>query len=387
MSELHNLALAVGIDVGTSSAKGVVLRGVEVASTFWMPLWPPSNTSELFAVLQTLLTKLLLPEQRSDVRSICISGRAPTLVGIRADGPEGPVVGWGSDPRTGEGGFYLDSLARWLMENDRDLYESCRFFVNPHEYLSYRLTGIARSSAPNELYHPWGGYQTEAAKRIRNLRVNPAKIAPAVTVGTILGRMPDSIARRLSMDSSTAVVMGGWDFMMDTLGSGVSTNGEILVRAGTTLSVNSLWSQALTSGGFFSTPHFIPSQFLVGKVIEAGPNRIAQSGEASEPRGRSRRPWWTRTDFAADRAATVITSLTDLIGPPSSIVCTGQNALSTGFCRELTKAIQRPVERIRNSLSEARGAAIVASIAAGLTLTYEDHIREIRSSRERITSG
>lgn len=378
MVSTHHLPLAVGIDVGTSSVKAVALTGTTISSSVRIPTMVPAKTSTLWALFREALMELLPPTERMKVGSLCVSGRAPTLVGVRADQEEGPIVGWQSSSMRAEERFYMDSIAKSLMEEDHDLYDSCRFFVNPHEFLTYKLTGFVRSSTPSALYHPWGGYVTEATRRIRRMRIDTAKVAPQAVVGSIIGAVSRTAADELGLDSAVRIVMGGWDFMSDLLGSGIIASGELLIRAGTSLAVDALWSEPLSVDGFFSIPHFISGLFTVGRVVRPSSGHLG--GLVAE--GQENTPLPKHGVQEIREVAGVISSLESIIGRPSTIVCSGMNALDDVFCLTLAQVLERGVERVGNPVAEARGAAIVGSVASGLTPTYEDHIRTIRSERE-----
>ena len=370
----------MGIDMGTSSAKGVALNGTSVSASTRIALSPPATTSDLWNAFEEAFSDLLPPERRSEVDCLCVGGRAPTLVGIRADDQPGPVFGWIGDREGGrEDVFHMDAVAKRLIEHDRNLHDSCRFYVNPHEYLSFRLTGIVRSSSPSDLYHPWGGYVTEAARRIRKARIDPAKVAPPMLVGRPIGNVSTPSARALGLKNSAMVVMGGWDFMMDLLGSGLNSAGKVLIRGGTSLALDLLWSNALTLSGFHSTPHFMPGLFVVGKLIRPPLLQPAYRPD-SQAAGRA------RPKRAVEEVAEDLLLLNSAAGEPSSVVCSGPNAMSLDFCSELAVRLGRDVERVTTPVTEAHGAAIVASVAVGLTPTYEDHIRVIESGRERVTT-
>lgn len=367
------------MDVGTSSIKAVALDGVVVSASAQAPLSRPSSTSDLRNELTGVLESLLPRKKREQVKALCVGGRAPTLVGLRADQQDGPVVGWeGSSAAAGR--FYLDSIAKSLINHDRDLYDSCMFLVNPHEYLTYVLTGVVRSSTPSGLYHPWGGYVTEAGRRIKAARVDSSKVPPSVLVGSVLGRILPTFALEIGLDETATVVMGGWDFFLDILGSGVSVAGEVLVRAGTSIAVDALWSSPLDVGGFFTTPYFVYGDYVVGKVLRSG-------GELAGHEKRRVHPVSQEVSGSEDETQEIADAISQLrreIGEPLSIVCSGQRALRTDMCRRLVSIIGRAVQRPSEPHTEACGAAVLASVASGLTGTYEEHIQTIKSSWETI---
>jgi len=375
------LALAVGVDVGTSSIKAVLLDGLIISGSARAPLPRPRSTGDLQKAFVDLLESLLPEEKREHVRALCIGGRAPTVVGIRGDQQDGPVVGWEGSPATAtRSRFYLDSIAKSLMEHDRDLYNSCRFFVNPHEYLTYVLTGLVRSSTPSDLYHPWGGYVTEAKRRLKSARLDSSKVAPSVPVGSVVGRISSALALGLGLDETATVVMGGWDFFSDILGSAVSMAGEILVRAGTSIAVDALWSSPLDFNGFFTVPYFMSGIYVVGKVLRSAAEFTGHEERAPHSTGQE----VFRPEDEAQEIADAVSRLRQEMGEPLSIVCSGQRALRTDMCRRLVSRIGRTVQRPSEPHTEARGAAVLASVASGLTATYEEHIRAIKSTWETI---
>ena len=373
------MSIAVGIDIGTSSMKGVALRGTTITSAARVNMTVPKKTSDLWTLFEEVLARLLPPEELMRVSSLCVSGRAPTLVGIRADGEDGPVAGWQNSSMKGKEKFFMDSIAKSLATEDRNLYNACRFFVNPHEFLTYRLTGVIRSSTPSQLYHTWGGYVTEATRRIKEAKIDSAKVAPPAIVGTLIGTISKKVADGLGLNPDARVAMGSWDFMADLLGSGIIAPGELLVRAGTSLAVDAIWSRSLEVGGFFSVPHFIQGLFVIGRALTPSQNQFVYTEAEGQDVARPLK----HTDQSLHGVEDAVALLVSAIGEPSVVACSGMNALDNAFCLALSQVLKREMELVTNPVPEARGAAIVGSIATGLTPTYEEHASTIRSEWEK----
>lgn len=366
--EYRGLSASLGVNVGTSRIKGVILDGLELAHELEMTISRPKNTCMLWKSLRSFFRELLREYPLTNVAALSISGRSPTLVGLRKRSRKGPVLGWGgpaSDEKEGDS-LFMDSLAAKLKGLDARLYDDSVFFLNPHEYLTYMLTGMAFSSTPSNSYHTWGGDLSEANERITKHLVSPEKVAPSKVIGSLVGNVTTEAARVTGLSIDAKVYVGGWDYQMDLIGSGAFISDDFLIRIGSTVGINALVDGRMSSDQFFCSPLFIKGKWVLGKVIPSSWKR----GESEEA-----------LVALALRIKNSVRQLQAIVGTNRDLLISGGMAFSTMLPRALSKLMSRRIQRASSIASEAMGCAIVASVSSGLAHNYESYVRTLTSGR------
>ena len=164
--------LVLGIDIGTSSSKGVLVDGdrgrvvaraeVEHATSFPRPGWVEHDAEGVWWGDFAALTCELLAHGTPD--AVGVSGIGPVLLPADADGrPLRPAILYGVDTRAtheiaelteelgadrivARGGTPLSSQAvgpkwRWLQRHEPGVYARTERFLMASSYLVHRLTG------------------------------------------------------------------------------------------------------------------------------------------------------------------------------------------------------------------------------------------------------
>ncbi|MBC5648658.1 xylulokinase [Christensenella tenuis] len=123
----------------------------------------------------------------------------------------------------------------WFRENCPEAYGRTWKFLQPKDYVNYKLTGRGMTDVScaglNHLFHVYDRkYSKEAAKELKiDLEKMPEVCRSADIIGTVL---PEP-ARELGLSEDTAVLCGGVDTAMAALGSGILKKGDIIISAGT----------------------------------------------------------------------------------------------------------------------------------------------------------
>jgi xylulokinase len=248
----------LGLDIGTGSAKAVLLNeaGVAIAeaSAAYRPLSPKPGWSEIDAEAwwQAIIdcTRQLPAAARQAVGGIGFSGQMHGVVLCDADGyAVRPAILWLDGRATSALSRYpADSLSRvgntlspgmagpllvWLGENEADSLKSARWALQPKDWLRLRLTGVA-SAEPSDasgtlLARRDGDWDLEL---IDALGLPRTLFAPMIGSTDTAGRLTASAADALGLPSGIPVAAGGGDTPVAAIGSGLLSDGAAQLTTG-----------------------------------------------------------------------------------------------------------------------------------------------------------
>ncbi|PLK68830.1 pentose kinase [Rhizobium sp. TH135] len=116
---------------------------------------------------------------------------------------------------------------QWLRDNDREAWDRTAAVIMPKDYINLKLTGeIAMDrtdGGASFLMDPESG---EWSRRMADLLgLDRTKLAPLRNPTEILGRVTDEAARETGLAAGTPVLVGGADYPVALLGSGVCQPG------------------------------------------------------------------------------------------------------------------------------------------------------------------
>jgi xylulokinase len=303
-SRLVTEEAVLGVDIGTSSSKGVLvslagqllatavrdhaverpaLGHVEMDAELW---W-----SE-FAAISRELT------EGNDVRVVAVgvSGMGPCVLLTDDDGTAlRPAILYGVDTRaqlqiealtakytdaaiTARCGSTLSSQAvgpklAWLAENEPDVFSKARKLFMPSSWLVYRLTGAyvldhhsASQSTPlydtnaNGWYEPWSG-----------------DIAPQISLpallwsGEVAGTIHTVAARETGLEEGTPVIAGTIDAWAEAISVDAHNPGDLMLMYGSTMFLVHTVETMLTAPTLWSTVGVAPgSRNLAAGMATSG---------------------------------------------------------------------------------------------------------------------
>jgi len=123
----------------------------------------------------------------------------------------------------------------WLRANEPDAYERARKLLVPKDFLNYRLCGKAATdpaeSSGSFLCDAGSGQWCEAL--LEALGVDRGKLPEIVDSSSVIGTVPEAVARRTRLAEGTPVAAGSGDMMCQLLGLGITTPGRVGLVAGT----------------------------------------------------------------------------------------------------------------------------------------------------------
>lgn len=287
----------IGIDIGTSSSKGVLVdeRGVirarasrphEVSTP--SPGWVEHDADAVWWADFVHLARELTAACDGDLSGLAISGIGPTLLPADADGtPLRPAVLYGVDTRataqidalTGEigeqtlldrGGSVLTSQAvgpkiRWLAEHEPDVFARTEMLLMCSSYLVHRLTGRYvldhhSASQADPLYDLKArAWADDLAQRVAPGIPLPELVWPTEIVGEVTPRA----AEETGLPAGLPVTAGTIDAWAEATSVGVRSPGDTMVMYGTTMFLVQVLDDLRPHRGLWGTSGAFPGTYTL----------------------------------------------------------------------------------------------------------------------------
>jgi xylulokinase len=255
----------LGVDVGTTSAKGAafdldgrLLAQETIGYAHRAPAagWAEADADAWWDAGRHLLGALAA-RAGGRVEAVGVTGQAPTLLAVDADGrPLAPAILWldmraeaeaaalaaSMGPRAEAIGgnrlhaYYLGPKAVWLRRHAPDVWERTATVLQSHSYPVMHLTG-ARVTDPSSAALCTPLYDARArawsAEGAAAAGVEMAKLPTLRPARAVAGAITAAAARATGLALGTPVVVGGADFAASTLAAGVTEPGEACLMLGT----------------------------------------------------------------------------------------------------------------------------------------------------------
>jgi xylulokinase len=309
---LPALAALIGIDIGTSGAKGVLVTedGRVLGSAFAeypvsMPRagWAEQDPEDWVAATITVIRQLLEQaaaagghDGAAAVAGLALSGQMHGLVCLDARNEIlRPAMLWCDTRTTGEcreieqalggtagvvrhsynaalEGFTLPKLL-WVRKHEPDVYSRTRTILLPKDYVRFRLTGrlgMDLSDAAGTLLLDVG--RQEWSEAIASaLEVDPAILPPLGQSSAIAGYLTPAMAQATGLPATLPVAFGGADNACAAVGTGVISEGLTAVSIGTSGTVIAPVSRPVhdPQGRTHTFIHAVPQLWYVMGVMQA----------------------------------------------------------------------------------------------------------------------
>lgn len=262
-------SLLLGVDVGTSSSKGVLARpdGSVVASAsrphrmrLPRPGWAEMDAdADWWGDVVALCRELLAHAAGDEVAGVCVSGIGPCLLLADADlRPVGPAVLYGVDARAEaeileleerlgadaivrRGGAALSSQAvgpklLWWRRHRPGQWARARSWHGCSSYVVARLTGeVVMDHHTASQCDPFydlgaGGWARDWAEDVLGHLPLPRLVWPGEVVGTVHAAAADATG----LPAGTPVAAGTVDAWAEAFGAGVRRPGDVMLMYGST---------------------------------------------------------------------------------------------------------------------------------------------------------
>ncbi len=256
----------IGLDIGTSSVKGVLMTsdGVVVHTAHGGFVYTKLQNggveidAEEFVSVCFEAIRELASAADGHILGICASSASGNLVILdKQNKPITPIYNWQDARVTTEAkeilgdidldAFYLKvgwpfdykgfplALACYVKKHNPEKLANCGMLCMSTEYLYYRLTGEwgISSSAGTPFYfinQVTGEYIPEV---LDALGITKHRVPPVKQCSSVLGGVTDEAAAKCGLKSGTSVVLGSFDHPSAARGAGVFEEGELLLSCGT----------------------------------------------------------------------------------------------------------------------------------------------------------
>ena len=259
-----NAVCTLGLDLGTSSAKAVVIdtagqvlaqasAGYAVTST--MAGYAESDPAQWWTAV-TACAREAVTAAGARPAAIGLSGQMHGLVMTSADGAAlRPALLWADSRATGSLRAYRrlgsQALARlanpltpgmtgpmlmWITEHEPRIYQAARWALPPKDWIRARLTGefhAEPSDASATLLYDLIGDRWDL-EVVSALGLNPDLLAPLLPcAGAPAGHLTADAGTELGLPAGILVAAGAGDTAAAALGSGIAGHGDIQLTVGT----------------------------------------------------------------------------------------------------------------------------------------------------------
>ncbi len=282
------MSLLLGLDIGTSAAKGVLLdasagqgrivaeESVEYPLSQPHPGWSEQDPEDWwFAVCRICRALLSRPALKGrEVAAVSFSGQMHGSVFLGHDAsasggrahPLRPAILW-NDQRTAREceqieaavggevvgavggrrrlvelvgnaaltGFTLPKVL-WLRENEPDRFKRVRAIILPKDFIRFRFTGELAtdvSDGAGLLALDVDARTRWSATLLGALHLDPSLFPPIIESCSVAGLISDWAAEQTGLPIGTPVVAGAGDNQAGAIGAGIVTPGTVLAALGT----------------------------------------------------------------------------------------------------------------------------------------------------------
>jgi xylulokinase len=300
----------IGLDVGTSACKGVLLDGAgrqlagghrSYALSVPSPGRVELDPEAVWSAAATVIRRLGRHAARDRWRIAALACSVSVDEAVLVDGRDRPLsdVIMALDTRSagtarrwaataGEEIIYritglpvhpAHPLVRllWLREHEPERFRRVARILAWEEFVAVR-SGLPPTSDPSVAARTmaWDVAAGRWSTELLDLAGLPATLFPAVRPsGSVIGEIPAAVARTLSLPDGVVLVAGGMDQAVATLGAGVTRPGQAMVGTGSWEALTVILSAAppdttsLRSSGIGLGP-FVTGRDLTAMATQAG---------------------------------------------------------------------------------------------------------------------
>ena len=300
------MSLLLGIDIGTSGSKAVLIQpdgGVRAEATTEYPMavprpgWAEQDPEDWWKAAATSIARVLAGVRSADIAGIGLTGQMHGLVLLDEAGTVlRPCIMW-NDQRTAEqcaeieqkvGRARLIELAGkpaltgftagkilWVRENEPAVYGRARHVLLPKDYIRYRLTGAFAMDVADGS----GTLLMDVGKRAWSdellglLDIPRVWLPPLHESHEVVAEVSTEAAAATGLRAGTPVVAGAGDQAAQSIGTGIAREGIVSVTIGTSGVVFAATGKYTfdQTGGLHAYCHAVPDTWhLMGVTLSAG---------------------------------------------------------------------------------------------------------------------
>lgn len=294
----------LGIDVGTTATKGVLLdpeRGVVAEAERPVQLhsphpgWAEEDPGQWWANLRDIAREL---SARDEVAAVGISGMVPCVILLGDDGQLLRPSIQQNDARAGEEiGVLRERTAEirvldrtgspitqqsvgptllWLARHEPEVWERARTLLGSYDLMAFRLTGERAVEANWALES--GLYDLETSSWaddiVKASGAGPALLPPVCRPEEIVGKVTAHAADETGIPQGTPVVAGSADHVASALAAGIVEEGDLLVKLGGAGDILMATGEPLVDRRLYLDFHLVPGRYLPNGCMAASGSLI-----------------------------------------------------------------------------------------------------------------
>jgi xylulokinase len=308
-------AVVLGIDIGTSSSKGVlvtpdghIIATSEHAHELSLPApgWAEHDAETIWWQDFQAICRDLLHQNTNTIAAVCVSGIGPCFLAVGEHGePLRPAILYGIDTRAGKEIEELtqrygqeEILARcgsplnsqsvgpkilWVRRHETEVWQHTRQFLMASSFIVERLTGeyvLDHHSASqcDPLYDiHTNSWISEWAEDIAPDLPLPRLLWPS----EVAGHITEEAAKLTGLPAGIPVATGTIDAWAEALSVGVSEPGDMMLMYGTTMFMVEVQQEALahpslwSTAGVFEGTHTLAAGMATSGALTGWLRRIA----------------------------------------------------------------------------------------------------------------
>ena len=298
-------AISLGIDLGTSEVKAVLLSddgivlahsGVEIPISRPRSGWSEQNPEDWWNACVAALSQLRVerPAEYARVRCIGLSGQMHGAVLLdERDQCIRPVMLWNDSRASAEAewlnqnhpsfaavtgslamaGFTAPKLL-WLKAHEPAAFGAVDCVILPKDYLRLKLTGERITDMSDAAGTLWLDVQNRRwyAPMIAATGLDLDQLPQLVEGSDAAGEITASVARTLGLPDHVIVAGGGGDNPASGVGIGAANSGQSFISLGTSATVVSITEKAVgnPAAGVHGFCHALPKRWYAMGVILSG---------------------------------------------------------------------------------------------------------------------
>lgn len=298
-------AISLGIDLGTSELKAVLLDGkgivlAQAAATLSIarpqPGWSEQNPEDWWRACVSVLHQLkdASPATYARIRCVGLSGQMHGAVLVdRRDECIRPAILWNDSRAIAESaalahdnpsfsaitgslpmaGFTAPKLM-WLKTHESEIFRAVDCVLSPKDFLRLKLTGDRITDVSDAAGTLW----LDVGKRrwfepiIQATGLEPRQLPRLVESTDAAGQLSASAAAMLDLNEATVVAGGGGDNPASGVGIGAVDSGQSFITLGTSAAVVSITDRMIgnAAAGVHSYCHALPERWYAMGAILSG---------------------------------------------------------------------------------------------------------------------
>ena len=286
------MSVVLGLDIGTTSTKGVVLdpqSGIveslsrPVAPASRAPGWFEEDPEQWWRNVCEICSEVT---SRYEVASVGVCGMVPCVILLDGEGaPLMPSIQQ-NDARAGveiavlRGRLDEDDILRrtgsaitqqsvgptllWIADHEPGVWAKTRQICGSYDFIVYRLTNTNSIESNWALESGLYDFQTRAwaADVLQACGCDAGLLAPVRDASAVVGRVTRSGSQETGLKEGTPVTAAGADHVSAALASGVVREGDLLVKLGGAGDILMCTTEPVVDRRLYLDYHVVPNLWL-----------------------------------------------------------------------------------------------------------------------------